>query len=76
MPLGRSEHDVRIIIDRSSMEIFFDNGAATLTAQVFPDESFDRLRWVGGADVHLHDLAIYPLRSIWSSQSGHEAENP
>ena len=76
LPLGRSEHDVRIIIDRSSMEIFFDNGAATLTAQVFPDESFDRLRWVGGADVHLHDLAIYPLRSIWSSQSGHEAENP
>ena len=53
---------IRIVVDRSSVEVFGNDGEAVLTAQVFPPPGNDRLAlFVAGGDVTLVSLAVYPL---------------
>lgn len=55
-----------IVLDVSSMEVFFDDGLTVMTALYFPDERFDHL--VIGAkagSVKLESLSISSLPSVW-----------
>lgn len=58
---GRSFKKLRIYLDRSSLEFFFDDGALTLTELVFPKSPYSLLKTEGvkaKANIHV-------LRSIW-----------
>lgn len=53
---------LRILVDYSSVEVFGNEGAVAMTAQVFPPPGSDRLEvFAVGGDVTLVALAVYPL---------------
>ncbi len=47
---------LRIFIDRSSVEIFVNDGDAVFSSRIFPAKGEDRLRIEGDASVHLWEL--------------------
>lgn len=60
--------DLRIFVDRSSVEIFANDGRYVFTSLVFPENGFcgNEIRSLGG-DIDVEELTVYPLRSIYGN---------
>jgi fructan beta-fructosidase len=57
---------LHIFVDRSSIEVFANDGEATLTAQVFGDPAGDDVAFfASGGTARLTHLEAYQLKSIW-----------
>ena len=67
--LPDGEYDVRIFIDRSSIEIFLDKGQYAMTAQLFPNEPYTSLTIenLGEEEILLDDFAINKVERIWKA---------
>jgi fructan beta-fructosidase len=52
---------VRILLDRSSVEVFINDGQQVMTVLVFPEQSYSRLFLEGFEDKN----KLYYLKSIW-----------
>ncbi|MGG3622294.1 glycoside hydrolase family 32 protein [Bacillus gobiensis] len=73
---------MRILVDRSSVELFGNDGQVSITDQIFPKGSSDGIElFSSDGDVTLESLHVYPLNRIWgnslfhSNLSGWEALN-
>lgn len=55
-PLPKGLFHLRIFIDRSSVEIFVNDGDAVFSSRIFPTAEEDRLIAIGDASVHLWEL--------------------
>ena len=55
-PLPKGLFHLRFFIDRSSVEIFVNDGDAVFSSRVFPTEGESRLRISGDASLHLWEL--------------------
>ena len=55
--------NVQIIVDVSSVEVFFDDGLTVMTSLYFPDEKLSRLAFKGSN--RIENLQILPMSSIW-----------
>ncbi|MGP4061163.1 glycoside hydrolase family 32 protein [Halobacillus sp. H74] len=76
-PLSIENETVKmhIFIDRSSIEVFGNNGETVITDQIFPDPSSQGLEvYSNSGDVTLKSLDIYPLDSIWNKKSGFQSK--
>ncbi len=61
-PGANSTLSIHIFVDRSSIEVFADNGLVVITDQVFPASSSQRLELFSeGGQVKLKSLEIYPI---------------
>lgn len=71
-PPGRTALDIRVIVDRSSLEIFIDRGAIVFTEQVFPESwtGVELLVEGGTADVEATVSSIDPGNLIEPPRSG------
>lgn len=56
-PLPKGLSHLRIFIDRSSIEIFVNDGDAVFSSRIFPTAGEDRLRIEGDASLHLWELS-------------------
>jgi fructan beta-fructosidase len=57
---------LRVLVDRSSVEVFAGGGEATITDQVFPRASSDGVRLFSeGGTATVERLRIRPMRSAW-----------
>ena len=57
---------LRIIVDRSSVEVFANDGRIAITDQVFPDAESDKIQvFSTGGRAQLDQLEIWQLKSIW-----------
>lgn len=66
VPAGLARLRLRILVDRSSVEVFAADGLATITDLIFPkDGSRDMALVVDGGPVTLHSLHVYRLSSIY-----------
>lgn len=61
----------RAYVDRSSVEVFTDDGRTTITDQVFPEPGADGLTvWADGGTAHLERLTVTPLTpSMWATET-------
>jgi fructan beta-fructosidase len=69
-PLSPSDGRVtlRVLVDRSSVEVFANDGARVLTHQIFPDSTSDGVAaFAAGGSARLVSLDAWSLRSIWST---------
>lgn len=58
---------LRILVDRSSVEVFADDGHRTITDQVFPDRNSKAIRvFSSGGRAQLQKITVWQLRSIWT----------
>ena len=55
-PLPKGLFHLRIFLDRSSVEIFVNDGDAVFSSRIFPTAGEDRLRLEGDASLHLWEL--------------------
>ncbi|PGV45906.1 GH32 C-terminal domain-containing protein [Bacillus sp. AFS037270] len=57
-----------VFVDRSTIDVFGNNGEIAMTNLTFPDSQSDGLElFSNGGNVKLLSLDIYRLKSIWSS---------
>jgi len=68
---GAKPHDVRIIVDRSSVEAFAQNGTIAMTQLIFPPETkHNNVRLQGSwAALPLLSAKAWELRSIWDPRN-------
>lgn len=59
-----------IVLDVSSMEVFFDDGRTVMTCLFFPDERFDRVVFrPGESPLKIEFLSVSSLPSVWQSDA-------
>ncbi len=69
--VGQSAHiAVRAILDRSSVEIFINDGETVFTTIVFPSTPYDKITLESDKDIEIEGSTIYSLQSIWNETSG------
>jgi fructan beta-fructosidase len=56
---------LRAFIDRSSVEIFIDDGATVFTSIVFPSTPYDRIGMTADGAAVIDAGTVYALKSIW-----------
>ncbi len=56
---------LRVVVDRSSAEVFVDGGRAVMTDLFFPSEPFGRVALVAEGGARVESATAWPLRSIW-----------
>ena len=57
---------MRILVDRSSVEVFADRGQRTITDQIFPDRNSKAIQLFStGGRAQLQKLTIWQLESAW-----------
>lgn len=58
--------NVRILIDKSSIEMFVDGGKVVMTDIFFPNEDFSKLIFITDeSEIVLRNTRIYTMKSIW-----------
>jgi fructan beta-fructosidase len=61
---------VRALVDRSSIEIFINDGQTVFTTIVFPSTPYDKITLEGDRDLGIDGSTVYTLQSIWNETSG------
>ena len=57
---------LRVLVDRSSVEVFEGRGRVTITDQIFPDRDSQGIQLFSqGGRAQLKDLTVWKLRSTW-----------
>jgi fructan beta-fructosidase len=57
---------LRVVVDRSSVEVFEGRGRVTITDQIFPDRDSQGIQLFSqGGRAQLEDLTVWKLRSTW-----------
>ncbi len=66
---GNPEHiPIKILFDKSSLEVFFNNGEQVLTTYIYPDEDADNISiFTHGGSVLLKSMKIWNLSGIRSN---------
>ena len=66
LPLRAGTVRLRVLVDRSSVEVFADGGRVTITDQVFPDRNSQAVQvFSQGGRAQLKKITIWHLTSIW-----------
>ncbi len=62
---NQEEISLIIYLDRSSIEIFADNGLSLLTSVVFPNEDYNKILMFSSKISMINKFTYTPLKSIW-----------
>ncbi len=60
--------DVRMILDRASLELFIDEGRYVMTEIFFPNSAFTEMILFSPADAVLEDLNINKVSNTWNNE--------
>jgi len=56
---------LRVLFDRTTLEVFANDGEAVVTERVYPTRPLDRLEVLGGGDATSVAVRLWALRSVW-----------
>ena len=63
------DHDsasMRVLVDRSSIEVFLDNGACAVAINMEPENGSKGFEvFAIGLETSVHNITIYEMKSIW-----------
>jgi len=75
LPIENGRVRLRILVDRSSVEVFAGDGRTVITDQIFPDPASDGVAlYATGGPARLVTLEAWPLQSAWTA-SGPQASD-
>ncbi len=60
--------DVRIVMDRASIEVFIDGGRYVMTEKFFPNEAFTSLRLTSSSGTVIRDFTIKSVANTWNNE--------
>ena len=57
---------LRLWVDRSSVEVFAQDGLAAITDRIFPEQGAPAVSlWAEGGAVEVESLSVWPLQPVW-----------
>jgi sucrose-6-phosphate hydrolase SacC (GH32 family) len=59
---------VRLLFDRSVVEVFANDGETVITDRVYPSAPLDRIEWLGGKAPEPARASMWELRSVWETR--------
>lgn len=65
----RGKIKLHLFVDRSSVEVFGNDGEAVVTDRIFPSSPAQTVQ-LSGAAAQCISLNLWPLQSVWKKQSG------
>lgn len=65
VPLENGELHLRVLVDRTSLEVFANRGAVSISNCFLPDGA-NRTYQLQGAGARVESLKVWPLRSAWA----------
>ena len=72
LPPQNNRVRMRLFLDWGSVEVFGNDGAAVITADIFPDPQRGGLElFADGGDAKLVSLKVSPLQSVWRDSGAH-----
>lgn len=57
--------NLTLVVDVSSIEVFFDDGLTVMTALFFPDQPLEKMEIISSEPINVDELQVTQLRSIW-----------
>jgi sucrose-6-phosphate hydrolase SacC (GH32 family) len=58
---------LRVLFDRSTLEVFANDGETVLSDRVYPTRPFERLEVIGGEGA-VDAVRLFELRSVWEGR--------
>ena len=58
---------LRVLFDRSVLEVFANDGERVLTDRVYPASPYDRVAWLGDAQPRDSQARMWTLQSVWKA---------
>lgn len=65
MPIDAHINDFKIVLDRTSIEIFLNEGKYSMTNLFYPNENYSTLQISGNQDAIIQDLSIKNVKRVW-----------
>jgi fructan beta-fructosidase len=59
---------VRLLFERSVVEVFANDGETVITDRVYPSAPLDRIEWLGGKAPEPARASMWELRSVWETR--------
>ncbi|AZB41833.1 glycoside hydrolase family 32 protein [Bacillus sp. FJAT-42376] len=56
---------LRIYLDRSSIEVFANDGEATMTSRIYPESKRQGIEFTADADLSIKECTYWKLKDIW-----------
>ena len=56
---------LRVLFDRTTIEVFANEGETVLSERVYPTRPLDRIALVGGAGALVTPVRLWELRPVW-----------
>jgi sucrose-6-phosphate hydrolase SacC (GH32 family) len=56
---------LRVLFDRTTIEVFANEGETVLSERVYPTRPLDRIALVGGAGGLVTPVRLWELRPVW-----------
>jgi len=61
---------MEMLIDKSSVEFFFDEGAYALTDLVFPEADYNSIKiQARSGEAHINTIQVYTMQSVWNKSA-------
>lgn len=60
--------DIRIVMDRASIEVFIDGGRYVMTEKFFPNEAFGSLQLTSSSGTVIRDFTIKSVANTWNNE--------
>ena len=60
----KQSYQIRLLVDKASVEMFVDNGEVVSTNTIFPTEAYNKLIFESESQIVIKDITIYKLRNI------------
>lgn len=69
-PIGKDGQTrvLELYLDRSSVELFLDNGRYVMTNQIFPRQPFNQIHFNQQQGQQVSSITFSPLKSIWKDE--------
>ena len=64
LPLENNKLKLRIFVDKSSIEIFANDGVAAMSSRIYPDKSSVHIKFISDGETKLEKLNFYKLKSV------------
>ena len=62
------DSDIRIVMDRASIEVFIDGGRYVMTEKFFPNDAFTSLRLTSSSGTVIRDFTIKSVANTWNNE--------
>lgn len=63
---------LRVLFDRSVLEVFVNDGEQVLTERVYPASPYDRVSWISESPPAGANARVWEVRSVWTTKDGQQ----